>query len=100
QTSVIAILAAIPVLSLPVKRFVSAAALPDAFSLVPFYRLYERDPSLNLEVVVFGGATLVAALFVLLPRRFIVVLPLALLAGRAATSLTAARHVEEQAKLQ
>jgi hypothetical protein len=100
RTSVIAIVAAIPVLSLPVEKFVSAAALPDAFSLVPFFRLHEHDPGLNLEVIVFGGATAVAALFVLLPRRFVLVLPFALLAGLAATSFTAARHVEEQAKQQ
>ncbi len=100
RTSVVAVAAAIPVLSLPVKNLINEGALPDAFSLVPFFRLLERDPGANIEVIVFGGATLVAALFVLLPPRFVVILPVALLAALAATSYAAGRYVAEQATRQ
>ncbi|MBA3364268.1 MAG: hypothetical protein H0U03_00565 [Actinobacteria bacterium] len=100
RTSIVAFVAAVPVLSLPVKRFISEGALPDALTLVPFYRLLLRDPEINLELVIFGGATAAVALFALLPRRFVVVLPLVLLLAFTSASVAASRHVTEQAALQ
>ena len=99
-TSVVAIAAAIPILALPIERLINEGALPDAFSFVPFYRLLQRNPDVNLGVVIFGGATVVAALFVLLPRKLLVILPFALIAALAATSYAAGRYVEQQATLQ
>lgn len=100
RTSIVAFVAAIPVLSLPVKRFISEGALPDAFTLVPFYRLLLREPGANIELIVFGGATAAVALFALLPRRLVILLPVILLAAFVSASVAASRHVTEQAALQ
>lgn len=98
--SLVAFTAALFVLNLPVKRLISEGALPDAFSLVPFYRLLVSDPDVNLEIVIFGGATVAAALFALVPRRLLLALPALLIVALSAASVEAGQYVGEQARLQ
>jgi len=100
STSIVALLAALPVLALPVKDFIAESTLHNAFTLIPLYRLQVREPGVNLELVVFGGATAIIAAFALLPRRSLILLPLALLLAGSAASLAAGRYVREAAELQ
>jgi len=100
STSIVALLAALPVLALPVKDFIAESTLHNAFTLIPLYRLQVREPGVNLELVVFGGATAIIAAFALLPRRSLILLPLALLLAGGAASLAAGRYVREAAELQ
>jgi hypothetical protein len=91
-------LAALALLAvLPIKRFSQAEALPDAFSIAPFFKLIERnrdfDPALLLLLV---GAALLSA-FALLPRRLLVVLPAGVLAVLSTQSVMASREVSERA---
>lgn len=85
--------------TLPVEKLVSLAAIPDAFTLIPLYRLGVRAPSVDLELVVDLAAAVAAAAVLLVPRRLAWTLPAALLVGFAAISFSASRVVTAQATL-
>ena len=99
RTALVALAAAGAVLALPVASFVTAATIPDAPTLIPFYRLHVHAPSLSLELVLDIGAVVAAAAFALVPRRAIWVLPAVLVAGLAGASISASRVVAAQATL-
>ncbi len=84
---------------LPIGRLVSLAAIPDAFTLIPLYRLQVRAPGLSLELVLDALAAAAALAFLLVPRRRVWVLPAVLLAVFPAISLSASRVVTAQATL-
>src|SRR5207253_2405188 len=67
-------------LYLPWDRFVTAAAEPDAFSVIPLYRLRVSYPGLDTRLVVAIGAVELLALVAFLPRRHAWPLPLVLFA--------------------
>ncbi len=96
---IVALAAFLLVLRLPMGKLVSLAALPDAFTLIPLYRLHVRAPSVSLELVVDLVAGAAAVVFVLVPRRHVWALPAALLAFLALTSFSAGRVVTAQATL-
>jgi hypothetical protein len=97
-TGVVALLALGALASLPIKRFSQAEALPDAFSIAPFFKLIERNPEYDPAplLLVVAAAFLVA--FALLPRRLLVVLPVGILAVLSVQSFTASREVAERAR--
>ena len=84
---------------LPVGRLVSVATIVDAFALIPLYRLSVRAPDANLDLVVAVGALLAAAAFLLVPRRLVWTLPVALAVAFAAASVSASRVVAARATL-
>jgi hypothetical protein len=95
----VALAAFLLVLRLPMEKLVSRAAIPDAFTLIPLWRLQVRSPSISLELVVNLAAALAVSAFALVPRRLAWTLPAALLAFFALTSLSASRVVTAQATL-
>ena len=97
--SLVALAAFLLVLVLPMGKVVSLAAIPDAFTLIPLYRLHERAPSISLELVVNLSAGVGALLFLLVPRRRAWALPVLVLAFLALTSFSAGRVVTAQATL-
>jgi hypothetical protein len=86
-------------LYLPLDRFVTAAAEPDAFSVIPLYRLRVNYPGLDTKLVVAIGALELLALAVFLPRRRAWILPLVLFALFAGASISASQVVSHQARL-
>jgi hypothetical protein len=99
-TVAVAVLALAAILSLPVKRLVVDAAAPDALTLVPFIRLLHASSADTMEIVFFVGAGVAVALFALVPRRFVGLLPALLLACFVAASVSVSGYVADQAKAQ
>jgi hypothetical protein len=96
-TPLVALLALGALSSLPIQKFSRAEALPDAFSIAPFFKLIERNPDYNPQsLLLLVGAAFLAA-FALLPRRLIAVLPVGVLAVLSVQSFTASREVAERA---
>jgi hypothetical protein len=81
------------VLVLPLGRLVHKAALPDAFMLVPVWRLG------HYELVVWSFAVVAALAFVLLPRRALAVVPFVLAAVFVASSVVVSRFVADEASM-
>jgi hypothetical protein len=96
-TGVVAAIALLVVASVPWQRFSQAEALPDAFSIAPLFKLIERSPDFDPEPLVLIVAVLLLAAFVLLPRRLLVVLPVAIGALLLTGSVFASREVAERA---
>jgi Dolichyl-phosphate-mannose-protein mannosyltransferase len=86
-------------LYLPWDRFVTAAAQPDAFSVIPLYRLRVNYPGLDTRLVVVIGALELLALLAFLPRRRAWVLPLVLVVLFVGASISASDVVSHQARL-
>ena len=82
--------------ALPIRRFVGTEAFPDAFTLLPLIRLYDRahPPNVHVLLVVAGAVAVVA--FAAVPRRLVGVLPLALFLFFAASSVATTREVERR----
>jgi hypothetical protein len=98
MTAAVVALAALGVLlALPLQRLVVAAAIPDAFTLVPLFWLREHVAVATFELVVWMGAALAAVLFVLVPRRLAALLPAIALVGLALASVAATREVSQRA---
>jgi dolichyl-phosphate-mannose-protein mannosyltransferase len=86
-------------LYLPFDRFVTAAAEPDAFSVIPLYQLRVDYPGLDTRLVVAIGAVELLGLALFLPRRRMWVLPLALFSLFVGASISASHVVSHQARL-
>jgi Dolichyl-phosphate-mannose-protein mannosyltransferase len=86
-------------LYLPWDRFVTAAAEPDAFSVIPLYQLRVTYPGLDTRLVVAIGAVELLAMAAFLPRRRAWVLPVTLLALFVGASISASDVVSHQARL-
>jgi len=92
-----AALALVLVLSLPLGKLVALAAIPDSFTIIPLYRLRVRWPGLDVQLLVDLLVAAAVVAFALLPRRFRLALPVALVL--AFISVSASRVVAAQAKL-
>ncbi|HEX6699596.1 MAG TPA: hypothetical protein VF101_02600, partial [Gaiellaceae bacterium] len=99
RTALAALVAVALVLTLPVADFVTAATIPDAPTLIPLHRLHVQWPGVSLELVLDLVVAAAAAAFALVPRRLVWVLPLVLVAGLAAVSVSASRVVAAEATL-
>jgi hypothetical protein len=85
------------VLWLPVGKLVSHAAIPDAFTLIPLYRLQVRDPRADLQLIVDLLAVGTVLAFALWPRRHRWALPVVLGVALSAVSFSAGRVVASEA---
>jgi Dolichyl-phosphate-mannose-protein mannosyltransferase len=91
------LLVAVPLVVLPLGKFVTAQALPDAPSLAPLYNLRTASSLVTLEIVFYGVVAAALLLLALLPRRaLVVVLPLLLLVVLTGGSVAASRYAADQ----
>jgi hypothetical protein len=82
---------------LPLGRLAKPEAFPDSFTLLPLIRL-RRDSALSdAEAALFVVCAGLLLAFVLLPRRFLVLLPLVLAAGFGAISIEASNRIAFEA---
>ncbi len=88
-----ALLVAVPVVLLPVKRFAVQEAALDAFSFVPLWKFASATSETALEVAfpLVAGALVAAA--VLVPRRALVVLPILVFGVLATLSIASTREI-------
>jgi len=85
------------VLALPVGKLVSLAAIPDAFTLIPLYRLQVHSPSADLQLVVDLVAAAGVSAFLFWPRRHAWALVAVIGLAYAGVSVSAGRVVAAQA---
>ena len=97
--AIAAIAAAGAVWALPLRTLVTASALPDAVTLAPLWRLANATSAHALTVTVMAVAATAAVLFVVLPRRWLAVLPALLLVAAVAASISASSEVAHQSRL-
>ncbi len=72
---------------IPFARFITTSALSDTFALLPWWWAQDHFVTLdNVRYAAFGVSIVLAAVFVLLPRRFALVLPVLLAVYFVATS--------------
>jgi hypothetical protein len=96
RTAIVALLALATVLVLPLKEFSQAEALPDAFTIAPLFDIIEERPEFDpMPLVAFVALVLLAG-FALLPRRILVVLPVAIFALLVVASVSASREVGQR----
>jgi hypothetical protein len=98
-TILVCVAALLVVFRLPMKHLVSLAAIPDAFTLIPLWRLRIHAPSVNVDVVVDLVVAACLAALVSIPRHLRWLLPAALLVGFALISISASRVVAAQARI-
>jgi hypothetical protein len=97
-TVLVSVAAVIVVALLPPGRFVVEAAIPDTYGVVPLYRLKAHAPGLDLGLALFLGALAAVLLLEIVPRRALIVLPVAVGAYMAVASVTVTRTVAHQAR--
>jgi hypothetical protein len=85
---------------LPVRTLVVPEALPDSFTLIPLEHLRRLTSVETTEVVLSLAVVCAVALFVLVPRRALLVLPALVFADLAAGAVAASREVSAQARAQ
>ena len=85
---------------LPLRKLVVPDALPHAFTLIPLSHLRDATSAGTMRLVVALAVVAAAALFALVPRRALVVLPALLFVALAAGSVSASREVADQARAQ
>jgi hypothetical protein len=98
-TAVVASLCLALLAYLPVGRFASQAAEPDAYSMIPLYQLSVHHPGENLRLDVVIGAAGLLVLLALWPRDARWLLPLPVAALLCAASVSATSVVATQARL-
>jgi hypothetical protein len=82
-------------LALPVSRFATLEAFPDAFTLQPLL----GHPRANLDLVVVAVVGVAVAAFAFVPRRLVAVLPIALGCAFAAISIDASREIVDRDRI-
>ena len=97
----VALVAAAPLMALPVQRIVVDAAAPDALTLIPFIRLLHASSLHTVELVFYIGFGVALVVFALgSPARLRALLPALLFAALAAASVSVSGYVADQAKAQ
>jgi hypothetical protein len=76
--------AAVLVLFIPFERFIGTSALSDTLMLLPWWSVQDHVSLEWIAELAFGLAVVLAAGFLLVPRRYVLVLPLVVLAYYAA----------------
>jgi hypothetical protein len=93
--SIAAVLALL--LALPVQKLVRPEAFPDSFTLLPLIRLEKHSPGLDLDLLLPAVCAAALLLLALLPRCFLPVLGVALLAVFGAISVQATNRIAFEA---
>jgi hypothetical protein len=83
----------------PFNTFVSEAAEPDAFSMIPLYQLRVRYPDVTPRLLVLLGAVELLVVLVIIPRRFRIALPATVFCLLAIASVPVSHVVSHQARL-
>ena len=96
--SVAAAVVAVAVILLPLGKLVVPDALPHAFTLIPLSHLRDVTSAGTMRLLVALAVAAAAALFALVPRRALAVLPALLLVALVAGSVSAGREVTAQAR--
>ncbi len=97
--SLVSVTVAAALVVLPLDRFVTAYAPPDAPSLASFVDFVDRYSLHSFEVVFYAAVAVALVGFGLVPRRAITVLPIVLAAALAGASVAASRYTAGQAAL-
>ncbi|MBA3376363.1 MAG: glycosyltransferase family 39 protein [Actinobacteria bacterium] len=94
-----AAVAAALILLIPFERFIDTSALSDTLMLLPWWSVQDHVGLEWIAELAFGLGLVLAALFVLLPRRYALALPLVVLAYYAAVfhPIWAGEHGVKQA---
>jgi hypothetical protein len=90
QAALAALLTLAVLVVTPWHDLVVPNAFADSFGLAPLFRLHQYAPAHVVLVAAIVGLTLL----VVVPRRLVLLLPLLMLAGLAATSVVASNQVE------
>src|ERR671935_189715 len=83
--------------ALPVQKLVRPEAFPDSFTLIPLIRLEKHSPGTDLDLIVPAVCAAALLALALLPRRFLPVLPVALVAVFGAISVQASNRIAFEA---
>jgi hypothetical protein len=96
----VAAVAVVLVLLIPLGSFLTPGSLVDGFSLIPLYNLRTLTSSSVAYGALAAGVVAVAALFVLLPRRYVLVLPIVVAIALVGGSVAASRQVVTESNAQ
>ncbi|HYI75299.1 MAG TPA: hypothetical protein VEW90_08505 [Gaiellaceae bacterium] len=77
--AVAAIVSAVLVTAVPFDRFITTSAITDTLMLLPFWSLQDRIGAEWIELAAAGVAVALAAVFLFVPKRYALVLPLLVL---------------------
>lgn len=97
---VVAAVAVVVLVVLPVKRLVSIYTTHDAMTTIPLYRLAQWTSGGTMRIVYWVVAVALVAAFVFAPRRLLRAAPLVLILAGILASVLASRFVVREAKLQ
>jgi hypothetical protein len=98
-TALVTAVAVVLVGSLPVARLASELSVTDTFTLIPLWRLEVHAAGAPVRLIVILLTVAAAAAFALMPRRLLMALPVLLLVGFAAVSVSVTRVVAAQATI-
>jgi hypothetical protein len=98
-TSIVAALAAVPAVLLPVQTLVTPQAMPDAFMTIPLFRFWARTSADTFELVWVVAVATMVVLTVVLPRRAAPLLVALVAAAFAVTSVQAVHEIDKRARL-
>ncbi len=97
---VVAAVAAVVLVVLPVRRLITAYTAHDAFTTIPLYRLVQETSAGTMRVVYWVVALLLVAAFALAPRRALRAVPLVLVAAAVLGSVVVSRYVAHESRFQ
>jgi hypothetical protein len=86
------------VAALPLDKLATRPALPDTFTLIPFYRLGQVAPQIDVRPLLLDAALVALCLLCFTPRRRLWAIPTCLLIAFAALSLVASFTVVSEAR--
>jgi 4-amino-4-deoxy-L-arabinose transferase-like glycosyltransferase len=93
----VAVGALLLVVAMPLKRLAPLEAFPNSFTLLPLIRLHARSPGFDVDLLGSAVAAAALAVFALLPRRALWILPAVLLVSFAGISVWASREIHDRA---
>jgi len=97
---VVAVVAALLLLRLPIGSFFTPISFVDAFSAIPLYELRSVTSTAATWGLLAAGVAVLAVLFVVLPRRLLVVLPILVGALLVGASVAVSRKVVTESNVQ
>jgi uncharacterized protein YdbL (DUF1318 family) len=100
ERGIVGALAVVVLVLLPVGTYVNVYGTHDAMTLIPLYRLSTETSVSTMKTVYPAVVPVLALVFVLVPRRHLRWLPLALVVVLAGASLLVSRFVVDQARAQ